>query len=326
MTVDVAIVGCGVIGRKRAQALAGRGRVVAVHDVDSARAGALASELGTGTRVCADAKEAFEAASGGLAVVATTHDSLVRNAVQALEAGCHVLVEKPGARSHGELAEVAKAADNAARLARVGFNHRFHPAMLRAHELLASGRFGPVAVIRARYGHGGRLGYEREWRASRERSGGGELLDQGVHLLDLVRFFAGEPRLAYAVLPTLFWPMEVEDNAFLHLTLPESGHAWLHASWTEWKNLFSFEISCRTAKIEITGLGGSYGPERLTLYEMSPEMGPPTATTWEWPAGDHSWAAELDDVLAELDGGPALGAKLEDALGTLALVEEAYAR
>ena len=237
-----------------------------------------------------------------------------------------MLIEKPGARRRSELESVARTAASTGVSVRVGFNHRFHPAMLRARELIADQRYGPVMVVRARYGHGGRLGYEREWRADATRSGGGELLDQGVHLIDLTTYFSGVPTLRYGSVSTLFWDMAVEDNAFVHLGLRDGGDGWLHASWTEWKNLFSFEIACRTAKLEISGLGGSYGPERLTVYEMSPELGPPQATTFEWPPGDDSWALELGDLDRYLDGQPALGTTLEECMHTLALIDSVYER
>jgi predicted dehydrogenase len=155
-------------------------------------------------------------------------------------------------------------------------------------------------------------------------SGGGELLDQGIHLIDLTRYLAGDVELAFADLTTAFWPMTVEDNAFVCLRVQRGGVAWLHASWTEWKNLFSYELAYRTGKIEIQGLGGSYGVERLTLYEMRPEMGPPDTSSWEWPRGDDSWGAELADVVAAIGGSPGRGATIDDAIAALEIVEEAY--
>lgn len=325
--VPVAVVGCGRVGAKRADAIRSLPdvEVVATFDVDAGAAGALAASFPR-AEAASTAAAACGRAAGGLAIVATTHEALAPTAALALEAGCHVLVEKPGARRASELVAVAELARARGLVLRVGFNHRFHPAVRQARHLLHQDRYGDVRVIRARYGHGGRPGYEKEWRADRRASGGGELLDQGVHLLDLVRFFAGGARLLYASLPTVAWDMEVEDNAFLHLGLPADGHAWLHASWTEWKNLFSFEIACRTAKLELTGLGGSYGPERLTLHEMGPDMGPPFTTSWEWPGVDASWRHETVDVLRAVGGEPGLGADAEDALATLAVVDEAYAR
>ena len=181
--------------------------------------------------------------------------------------------------------------------------------------------------IRARYGHGGRLGYEREWRADAAVSGGGELIDQGIHLIDLTRFLAGDVTLACSDLRTTFWPMDVEDNAFLALDCASGAFAWLHASWTEWKNLFSLEIMLERAKIEISGLGGSYGVETLTLFEMLPEMGPPIESRQSWDGADDSWARELADVAAAIAGDDAhdCGASIDDAVAALRVVDAAYA-
>jgi predicted dehydrogenase len=180
--------------------------------------------------------------------------------------------------------------------------------------------------VRARYGHGGRPGYEREWRARPEVSGGGELLDQGVHLIDLARWFAGDLALVAGHVGTFFWDTPVEDNGFVLLRAPAGQVAWLHASWTEWKNLFSFEVFGRQGKLQVDGLGGSYGPERLTHYRMGPEMGPPEATGWEYPGDDPSWADEYAAFVEATLGRATANATLEDAAAALAIVREAYGR
>jgi predicted dehydrogenase len=259
-----------------------------------------------------------------LVIVATVHDALAEVALRAVEQGKHVLLEKPGANRSDALLAVRDTAIVNGVQVRVGFNHRFHPGLLRLRELVTSGAYGPLLFVRARYGHGGRIGYEREWRADRERSGGGQLIDQGSHLIDLVRSLFGEVDLAFAEMQTAFWDMPVEDNAFVALRPHSGGFAWLHASWTEWKNIFSFEVMLERAKIEVSGLGGSYGPERVTLYEMQPAMGPPPATTWEYPPADLSWHHELVDVLSAVEGRDAVGASIGDAIATLSLIEEAH--
>ncbi len=326
MTVRAAIIGCGLIGTKRARALTGAGaEVVAVHDVDAGRAKALAESIGPAVLV-ADSAGAACAHGVDIAVVATTHRALAPSAIEAIEAGSHVLLEKPGACDVDELRGVAALAVRDGRQVRMGYNHRFHPSFLEAHRVIASGDFGRVMNIRARYGHGGRLGYEQEWRADRALSGGGELLDQGVHLIDLTRSLVGDVSLAFSELATSFWATQVEDNAFLALRAESGAFAWLHASWTEWKNLFSFEIALERAKLEIEGLGGSYGTERLTVHEMLPELGPPVTRAWEWPRPDESWAREVDDVLGALDGQPTVGASIDDGIAALAIVKEAYSR
>jgi predicted dehydrogenase len=181
-----------------------------------------------------------------------------------------------------------------------------------------------MMFIRARYGHGGRPGYEKEWRAVPEISGGGELVDQGMHLIDLSRWFLGDFDSVQGHIATYFWDMPVEDNGFLLLRTTGGETAFLHASWTEWKNTFSFEIYGRTGKLEIAGLGGSYGVERLTFYRMSPEMGPPETTTWEYPMADDSWEVEFRDFLEDirLNRDPQPG--IADAQAALSVIEKIY--
>jgi predicted dehydrogenase len=322
-----AIIGCGLIGRKRAEALMQLGVPVhAVFDPDQAKARCLAELLGTSTEAAPNIELAVGRSDVDFAVVATTHDALATSTIAALAAACDVLVEKPGARHVGELDAVADAALAAGRTVRVGFNHRFHPALRAARGTIEDGRFGDLFSIRARYGHGGRIGYEREWRADRSRSGGGELLDQGSHLIDMTRYLAGDVDLAFAELRTDYWPMAVEDNAYLALRSAHGAFAWLHASWTEWKNCFEVELALRTARLDLRGLGGSYGPERLVVHAMAPELGPPTTSDQVFDGSDDSWRAELADFRDALAGAPGLGADLDDARAVLRIVAEAYAR
>jgi predicted dehydrogenase len=326
MTVaGAALIGCGLIGSRRAEALEQCGvPLVAIYDTDADAAARVAATSRKRTVVASSAAEAIAAEGVELVVVATTHAALGPIALEAAAAGRHVLVEKPGAHNLETAELLCKIAAESNVSVRVGYNHRFHPSLRRTKEIVDSGRYGPLLHIRARYGHGGRLGYEREWRAQRELSGGGELLDQGSHLIDLTRHLAGEVDLAFSELRTEFWDIEVEDNAFVALRIADGGFAWLHASWSEWKNLFSFEVTLRDAKLEITGLGGSYGPERLILFEMGPTLGPPETTSWEWPHGDDSWRLEIEDVLADLAGAPYSGARIADAVATLRIIDEAY--
>lgn len=318
----VAIVGCGLIGQKRARALA-PARLVACADVDRARAEALA-RTSAGAVASATWQDVVARPDIDVVVVATTNDALAPITLGAIEAGKHVLVEKPAARCVSELDPVLAAARRHGRLVRVGFNHRYHPALQKARALLESGVAGDLMFLRARYGHGGRPGYDREWRANPALSGGGELIDQGVHLIDLSRWFLGDFVRVDGFARTYYWDMPVDDNAFLLLRTSRDQAAMLHVSCTEWKNLFSLEIYGRQAKIQVDGLGGSYGVERATLYRMLPEMGPPDTTIWEYPRGDHSWEIEFQEFLEDirLERAPAAG--LEDARAALEIVEAIY--
>jgi predicted dehydrogenase len=318
----LAIVGCGLIGGKRAAA-ASADKIVVVCDRDLSRAEQLAQR--TRARAVTDWREVIKADVDAV-IVATTHDQLAAIALGAVEAGRHVLVEKPAGRELAEVQAVAAAATKHNRIVKVGFNHRFHPAFLKAREIVDSGVLGPLMFIRARYGHGGRTGYEKEWRAQPAISGGGELIDQGSHLIDLSRWFLGDLTVDYAAVPTLFWNMQADDNCFMALRSGTGQMAWLHASWTEWKNTFSFEIFGRDGKLAIDGLGGSYGQERLTYYRMLPQMGPPEATTFEYPGQDESWDMEFADFVAAVQEGRRPCGDIADAVANLAIVGEIYRR
>src|SRR5205814_3921876 len=174
--------------------------------------------------------------------------------------------------------------------------------------------------VRGRYGQGGRPGMEKEWRGSKQLAGGGELLDQGVHLIDLSRWFLGEFVDVEGHIDTFFWNMPVEDNGFALLKTAQGQVAWLHASCTEWKNLFCFEIFGRDGKLQIDGLGGSYGVERLSFYKMLPEMGPPATTIWEYPGEDRSWRDEYADLLDCIRSSRQPAGTLADALAALEVI------
>jgi predicted dehydrogenase len=322
MAMRVAIVGCGLIGHKRARAL-GRHILVATADADFGKARQLASQH-VGCAAVAEGRELIARPDVDIVIVATTNNALASITHAAVRAGKHVLVEKPAARSVAELSPILAEARKARTVAKVGFNHRFHPAFAKAHALVDAGAIGPLLFVRGRYGHGGRLGYEKEWRADPNIAGGGELLDQGVHLIDLARWFLGDFADIQGHIDTLFWKMPVEDNGFLFLRTKDNKVAWLHASCTEWKNLFSFEIFGRDGKLQIDGLGGSYGVERLAHFKMLPEMGPPQTTIWEFPGEDHSWREEFTHFVNCIETGQLPSGDLEDALAALNVVGEVY--
>src|SRR4051794_40692195 len=188
--MKLAIVGCGLIGRKRAAAL-GEHRLVACADAVPSLADRLAAQH-PGCLATSDYRQAIERPDVDAVVVSTTNDVLTTAAIAAVEAGKHVLVEEPSARNAPEVRPLLAAAERQGVVVKVGFNHRFHPSFQKARQIFDDGELGELLYIRARYGHGGRLGYEREWRANPKIAGGGEMLDQGVHLIDLARWFCGD--------------------------------------------------------------------------------------------------------------------------------------
>ena len=323
MNPRIAIIGCGLIGRKRLAALPA-GAFAAACDLEIGRAEQLVASARTGYATD-DAARIFADPAIDAVIVCTLNAALAPLALAAIRAGKHVLVEKPGAISTEQADELIDAARAAGVRVRVGFNHRFHPALLQARSLYESGALGPLMFVRGRYGHGGRVGYDREWRADPTLSGGGELIDQGVHLIDLAGWFLGDFARIEGHASTSFWDMPVDDNAFLNLRTAAGQTAWLQVSCTEWKNLFSLEIYGRTGKLHVEGLGGSYGVERLTFHRMLPEMGPPETTAWEYPRGDDSWRLEIAEFFTDIRTGREPQPGLREARAALAVVERIHA-
>ena len=224
------------------------------------------------------------------------------------KAGKHVLVEKPAARTVAELEPLIAAA-----------RRRGPPGARRLQPPLSSGaaegararrrrRARPAMFIRGRYGHGGRVGYDREWRADPALSGGGELIDQGVHLIDLARWFLGDFVDVDGVAHTYFWDMPVDDNAFLLLTTPAGRPRCCTSAAPSGRTCSRSRSTAATASSHIDGLGGSYGVERLAHYKMLPEMGPPETTIWEYPrATDRGRSSSPSSSRTSASSAPAAG-------------------
>lgn len=318
--MNVAIIGCGLIGNKRAQCLKG-GHLLYCVDKNLQRAQNLASQT-PGCKVLSNWEEVMSKSEIDIVIIATTHEVLTKISLAAIKAGKNVLIEKPGARFSKELEPVIVAMEKSNVIVKVGFNHRYHKALLKAYEIYKAGELGELMFIRGRYGHGGRIGYDKEWRSNPELSGGGELLDKGIHLVDLSRWFLGEFAEVEGFAHTYYWDRPVDDNGFILLKTTAKQTAFLHASCTEWKNLFSFEIYGKKAKLEIQGLGGSYGVERLSYYKMLPHMGPPETYIWEYPMGDDSWQLEFSALIDDIKHRHQANPGLKDAHAALTIVEK----
>jgi predicted dehydrogenase len=319
-----AVIGCGLIGKKRASALPDYVELVGCFDEVGSAAHSFATEFKTHNFQSLD--ELLDIQRLDFVIIATRHDSLHSLAIAALNAGKNVFVEKPGAINNLEFKKVCEVARSNNLKVHVGYNHRHHPALKKAFEILNDGLIGDVMFLRGRYGHGGRLGYEKEWRADKLKSGGGELIDQGTHLIDLSIGILGNLQLDYAATPSYFWEMAVEDNVFMSLKNNSGNIAFLQASCTEWKNMFSLEIYGKTGKMEISGLGRSYGLETLTLHKMLPEMGPPVTEVWNFPEPDDSWAVEMREFIDDLVTGSDKSDNLESSLEVLRVIGEIYSR
>ncbi len=356
--MNVGVIGCGLIGRRRAAVGRELGdQIVIVADVDASRARQVAQENGCAwtTRW----QDVIERDDVDAVVVSTVNQVLAPVTIVACEAGKHVLCEKPLGRNAGEAQQMVEAARLGGVLLKTGFNHRHHPAIWRAHELCSQAVIGPLMFIRAVYGHGGRPGYEKEWRADADLAGGGELLDQGVHIVDLCRWFmaayastSGEFTEVVGVTDTYFWELgsfpaadqytsegpsaipidwrysrrssRLEDNAFAMLRTADGRVAQFHTSWTQWQNRFSFEVFGRDGFVRVEGLGGSYGVERLEVGRRKPEGGAPTVETFDFAGPDRSWQAEWEEFTSAIHEGRQPLANGEDGLQAMRVIAAIY--
>jgi len=291
--MNIAIVGAGLIGRKRADSLPKDIKLTKVCDINPEICKKFADEYrcdceNKWQKIVKDPK--IDAV-----IISTTNNWLTPIALEAIENGKHVLLEKPGARNPEEFKKLIDAQKENNVVVKIGYNHRYHLGMMKAKEIIDSKKFGKVMFIRAKYGHGARLDYGKEWRFNPEIAGGGELLDQGCHLIDLVNYYIGEMETAVGFSEKMFWSEELEDNSFFILRNRKGQIAHLSASCTEWKNIFVFEIMLQRAKIQINGIGRSYGKESITLYKMRPEMGPPDVEEIDFSEEDVSWKLENEE-------------------------------
>jgi predicted dehydrogenase len=321
---NVGIIGCGIIGQKRAEALnyIQRAKLVACADINLIKAEKIAKI--SGAKIFTEWRDLIKSIDIDLVIIATPHNLLAEICSEAINSRKHVLVEKPAGICASQLDPLILAAAKHGVKVRVGLNHRHHRSIRKAKELVDKGELGELMFIRGRYGHGGRIGYEKEWRANKGISGGGELIDQGPHLIDLSRWFLGEITEVNGFAHTYFWNMSVDDNSFMLLKTKKKQVAFLHVSCTEWKNLFSMEIYGKLGKLDISGLGGSYGLEKITWYKMLKEMGPPETVSWEFPMADNSWTIELLEFFNDIEFNKVVSPSLIDAQIILRIIEKVY--
>jgi len=327
----VGIVGCGLMGRRRAQFIQAEPfeTVAVVADVDAARAQALAADVGCAA--APDWQAVVQRDDVDIVVVSVPNKYMAPIVVAALEAGKHVLCEKPPGRNEDEARRMAEAAARSGRFLKIGFNKRYHPAVWQTHQLYQKGEIGPLMFVRAIFGHGARPGYENEWYASPDVAGGGALLDIGVHLVDLCRWFVGDFAEAFAAPTTSFWNFghypngeRLEDNAFMMLRTAAGQVAHVHASLTQWKSRFSFELFGRDGYLRLEGLGGHYGAATLTFGRRRPESGPPIEETLTLDGPDNSLQVEWAEFVKALRANRPPLADGADGLETMRLIAALY--
>lgn len=289
----VGIVGAGKIGYKRAEIILALGvdKVVGVYDINKANM-KLVQDL-TGAKAYNSWPALVKDPNIDCVIVATYHKILPKITITALKAGKHVLAEKPLGNNVREAKMILEAANKNYKVLKVGFNHRFHPAVAKAYELVKKNAIGKILYIRSVYGHGGRKNYDLEWRVQPKFTIGGEMYDQGSHIIDLANWFVGNFKKVFANKQNYFWKKTpLEDNAFCQLVSKTGQTVFFQVSLTQWKNKFSFEIYGDRGYLLVNGLGRSYGVENLVYGSKVGQGKVPKEKVWEFPGGDNSWDLE----------------------------------
>lgn len=325
MALRIGIIGCGVIGSRRAKIISSSTdvKVIAVADTEMSKAKSLGEQLRC--EYFDDWNKVISRNDIDAVIVSTTNNYLAKISYEAAARKKHIFCEKPLGRN---IEEVRMAVDEASRqkvVFKTGFTLRFHPGIQKIRSIVDSGDIGKILFIRCRYGITGRPGYEKEWRAIPEISGGGELIDQGVHVLDLFRWFLGDFSSVCGSVGTLFWDMKVEDNAFGILTTSSNQIASLHVSWTQWNNIFSFEVFGSEGYLIMEGLGGAYGTEKVIHgKKASPDKWPPEEKTMIFDHPEVAWQKEWEEFVTSIEKEQAPSGSGIDGLEALKLAFKIY--
>jgi len=252
--------------------------------------------------------------------------------VRGLDSKKHVFCEKPAGISVAQVLEITDAEKrNPGCKLMIGLNHRQHQSVLEAKRLVDSGKFGKILWMRGRYGKSVDKNFFNSWRAKRAYAGGGILMDQGIHMLDLFLVFCGDFEEVKAICSNLYWHLDIEDNVFAILRNSRGQVASLHSTMTQWRHLFSFEMFMEHGYIVINGLitpSGTYGKEQMSIAENRTEA-PRAVWTEETRLAfsvDKSFEKEVGEFIQCIDSkSPITSGNSEDALKVMRLIEKIYA-
>lgn len=249
--------------------------------------------------------------------------------IMALQAGCHVFCEKPPGKSVEDILEVIKVEKKNPNLKlKYGFNHRYHDSVKEALGVIERNELGAVINLKGVYGKSKIVSFTSDWRTKRNEAGGGILLDQGIHMLDMMRLFAGEFTEVHSFVSNSFWNHDVEDNAYALMKSDRGVIGMIHSSATLWRHSFRLEITLEKGSITLSGIlsgSKSYGAETITIAQKSEtDDGDPMEKTLRYNQ-DNSWKEEVNEfALAISDNLPILNGNSLDALNTMSLVNKIY--
>lgn len=322
----VGIAGYGVVGKRRRIVIDSHPelRTVAVCDRTFGREGTLSD----GVRYFSDYRHLLEVPLDVL-FVCLSNDVAAETTVAGLDRGLHVFCEKPPGRDLSDIVSViSKSKQHPTLKLKYGFNHRYHDSVRRALAIVQSGELGAVLNLRGVYGKSKIINFESDWRTQRAIAGGGILLDQGIHMVDLLRLFAGEFDDVHSFISNAYWNHDVEDNAYALMRTASGVVAMLHSTATQWRHRFHLEIALAKGSLILSGIlsgSKSYGAETLTIVSKSVGETADPEEIVERFTEDNSWRDEVVDFAdAILQNRPISSGSAYDALRTVHLVYRIY--
>jgi len=319
----VGIIGTGLQFERRASAIknTGIGTLKAVSSGASDRASLIGSRHGC---IATSADEMVADPTIDIIIICTTPETHARFALASLEAGKHVLIEKPLAMNQDESVQLVKASKRVSTVAACGFNHRFHPGLEKIKSMVASGAIGEPLLARSFYGICGRDHYSAEWRSHPSRAPGGLLMELGIHVIDFYRWVLGDFKTVFCERNSaLFDTPDMEDQASIILKNSLERHVTLTTSLAEWKNRFFIQINGTEGLVRVAGLGGGYGVEEFSYVRRDP-TGPFRTETTEFRGKDTSWDNEWRAFVKKIETGESNIGTLEDGAISQHIVRCAY--
>jgi predicted dehydrogenase len=327
--LKIGIIGYGVVGKKRYSILKKykQLKVVAASDINIESL----SDLPKTVEKFSEYKELIKNCACDIVFISVPNRFAADATKMALKKGIHVFCEKPPARSARELKPIQNLVNQSKLKLKYGFNHRYHASILKATEIIRSKRLGKIVAMRGLYGKSKIISFDQsDWRSKRSEAGGGILLDQGIHMLDLMLFFANEKFTKISsIVKNDFWKHDVEDNAYALMETPSGIVAQIHSSATQWRHAFNLEIIFKKGAMVFGGLltgSKSYGAETLTVIEARPDVdqGFPEEATYQFNE-DISWGEEIKEFIdAVKQNKKIIHGTVEDAMTTMKLIEQIY--
>ena len=324
--VNIGIIGFGKMGKIRAEAiqLNGEGKIKSVFDTNT-------SNDFQGFETAASAEDIINDPDIHAVFICTPNFLNQPLTIAALKQGKHVFCEKPPAFNASEVLDIREAERASQKKVMYGLNHRHHSSIRHMKTLIDSGEYGNILWMRGRYGKSVDQDFFENWRAKKEVAGGGILLDQGIHMLDLFLYLAEDFHEVQAMVSNLYWKLDIEDNVFAIFRNNQNGIvAQLHSTMTQWRHLFSLEVFLEKGYMVLNGLktsSGTYGEEVLSIAKNRTTS---PAATWEDEEkitfhSDMSWRSEIDHFFTAILNDTPIGiGNSQDALKIMRIIDKIY--